>query len=544
MAGDCLIQVKFDRFGIATLIFIFIFAVLIVTNANIGVTWDEPAYFAASESYMSWFDQAFSLPEVALQQDMITNAWQINKEHPPMDKICSGLIWSITRNFIDGISAHRLGNMLLSAILAGLLFLWMRDVYGVTAGLVAVGALFTMPRFFFHAHLAALDVPAAFSVFITTYLFWKTMDRKHWAWRLLLGVVWGLALATKINALFVPVTLGLWLICFKRDLRLFLRLVIMGVSAIPVFFMVWPWLYVDTIKRIFEYIGFITTDHWQIGQYYLGNFYMPPPWHFGFVMIWAVVPLGLTFLYFLGIVRAIKWKQDQALGLLLFLSALVPILAISTGQSMVYDNDRLMMVSFPFLAALAGIGFVWLISGLKKLTHKKNSIILSRVGYGVIILLAFIPQLVTMVKLYPHFLSYYSQGVNGLVGATRKGLESTYWCETYQLALPIINDQAQAGDRIWADPWSHDVLIYYQMAGLLRDDLVIIAEVDVESVFGPDAPMARRYPMSAADWWIFQHRQTTLGDQGKNNPIMSELSKHEVVYKYSFDGVPIMTLYK
>lgn len=535
---------KFDRFGIATLIFIIIFAILLVTNADVGVTWDEPAYIAASKSYMQWFEQAISLSEIALKRDMITNAWQVNKEHPPMDKIWSGLIWSLSRNMTDDITAHRLGNMLLSAILAGLLYLWMRDVYGVVVGMVAVGALFSMPRFFFHAHLAALDVPAAFSVFVTTYLFWKTLDRKHWAWGFLLGLVWGLALATKINAVFVPIILGLWLICFKRELRLFLRLVIMGVSAIPVFLMVWPWLYVDTLKRLIEYIGFITTDHWQIGQYYLGNFYMPPPWHFGFVMIWAVVPLGLTLLYLLGIVRAIKWKQDQALGLLLVLSALVPILAISTGQSMVYDNDRLMMVSFPFLAALAGSGFDWVIAGLKKLTFKKNSKIISWAGFVVIISLAFIPQFITMIKLYPHFLSYYSRGVNGLSGATRMGLESTYWCETYQLALPILNEQAQAGDRIWADPWSHDVLIYYQMTGMLRDDLVIVAEMDVESVFGPDAPKARRYPMSAANWWIFQHRQTTLGEKGENSPILSELDKHEVVYEYRFEGIPILTLYK
>jgi hypothetical protein len=261
-------------------------------------------------------------------------------------------------------------------------------------------------------------------------------------------------------------------------------------------------------------------------------------------MIWAVVPLGLTFLYFLGLVRSIKWKQDQALGILFLLSALVPILAISTGQSMVYDNDRLLMASFPFLAALAGIGFSWLFAGLKKLTFMKNSIILRRVGFAAIISFVFIPHLVTMERLYPHFLSYYSQSVNGLSGATNLGLESTYWCETYQLALPILNEQAQPDDRIWADPWSHDVLIYYQKEGLLRDDLVIIAEMDVESVFGPDAPMARRFPMSAANWWIFQHRQTTLGESGRNNPILSELAKHEVVFEYTFEEVPIFTLYK
>jgi hypothetical protein len=87
-------------------------------------------------------------------------------------------------------------------------------------------------------------------------------------------------------------------------------------------------------------------------------------------------------------------------------------------------------------------------------------------------------------------------------------------------------------------------LIYYQVTGKLRKDLVITNDMDVASILGTDAPMARGYPMSAADWWIFEHRQTTLGNQGMNSPILSELKRHEVVYEYAFDGVPIFTLYR
>ena len=58
---------------------------------------------------------------------------------------------------------------------------------------------------------------------------------------------------------------------------------------------------------------------------------MPPPWHFGFVMLWAVLPLGLTVLYGAGIARSGTGKRDQGLGWLLFLSALTPVLAIAAG---------------------------------------------------------------------------------------------------------------------------------------------------------------------------------------------------------------------
>lgn len=537
-------SLNIQRWGLSILISILVFVLLLITAPDIGLTWDEPAYIAAARSYVGWLKQAFADPKEAFSEDAVTNAWQVNSEHPPLDKIWSGVVWSVARNFTNDLIAHRMGNMILVAVMAGLLYLLIRDAYGQVAGLAAVAALLTMPRFFFHAHLSALDVPAAVSVFIVTFAFWKTIERKNWAWGLLLGLLWGLALATKINAVFVPVTLGLWLLIFRRELRLFVRLIIMGITAIPVFVSVWPWLYFQTIERLTAYIGFVTDEHWEIGQYYLGEFFMPPPWHFGFVMLWAVLPLGLTVLYFVGIFSAGTAKRDGGLSWLLFLSALTPILAISTGKSMVYDNERLIMVSFPFLAGLAGVGLGWAISGWEKLSARWSRPLVSRGGIVILTALAFIPQLVTMIGLYPHYLSYYGESVGGLAGATRMGLETTYWCETFNLAFPYINEHAQPKDRIWSDPWSHDVLIYYQTQGYLRDDLIILAPFTVPSILGSDAPSPLAMPMTSADWYIFQHRQSTMGYEGENNSMLKTLKKKEIVYEYSFDGVPIFTLYK
>jgi len=434
--------------------------------------------------------------------------------------------------------------MLLVAIQTGLLYVLIAENYGRLAGLASVAALLSMPRFFFHAHLSALDVPAAVSVFAVTFVFWKTLERKGWIWGVLLGVTWGLALATKINAIFIPITLGLWWLLTRRDLQTFGRLVFMGLVAVPVFVAAWPWLYVKTGERLLAYILFVTSEHWPIGQYYFGEFYMPPPWHFGFVMTWAVLPLALTALYVIGIIRIRKARQDEGLGLLLLLSALTPILAIAIGQSMVYDNERLIMVTFPFLAALAGIGFEWVVSGWNKLSVRGGRPLVSQIGMLGLVALAFVPQTVMIFRLYPHLLSYYGEGVGGLRGATALGLETTYWCESYSLALPVINQHAEPGDTVWADPWSHNVLIYYQMHGRLRDDLVILAPQEVASILGPNAPQPRAYPMATADWFIQQHRQTAYGYEGENSDIFRMLNSKEIVYEYDFEGVPILTVWK
>jgi hypothetical protein len=64
------------------------------------------------------------------------------------------------------------------------------------------------------------------------------------------------------------------------------------------------------------------------------------------------------------------------------------------------------------------------------------------------------------------------------------------------------------------------------------------------SVLGPDAPSPEDLPMSLGDWYVFEHRQTMLGPEVEDSPILKLLKRKEMVYEYSFDGVPIFTLYK
>lgn len=286
---------------------------LTITAPQIGLTWDEPIYIAASESYMGWFTNLMNSTIDTMKSDVINSYWAINHEHPPLDKIWSGVVWAVARFFGDDLTAHRLGNILLVGTLSAMLYLMVSQTYRRTAGLVAVAALLSMPRFFFHAHLAALDVPVAVSIFAVIFLFWLTRDRQGNGWDVCLGVAWGLAFMFKINAIFILPMLFVWMVLFYRRWYLFWRLVTTGFVGLPTSILVWPWLYHDTSSRFKHYLGFMSVDHWKLGTgvWYFGQFYNPPPWHFPFVMTLAVVPLTLTILYFVGIVRTVKEVQQQ-----------------------------------------------------------------------------------------------------------------------------------------------------------------------------------------------------------------------------------------
>jgi hypothetical protein len=209
---------------------------LLLTEGPIGLTWDEPDYVVAARSYLAWYGELLRDPGAALDAKAIDAHWTINHEHPPVNKIWSGLVWRLARGLLPSdqgpaLAAHRLGNMLLNSAATGLIFWLVADVYGAWAGLAASACLLAMPRVFFHDHLASLDVAASSMIVGTLVLFWKTRRRRQWWVDVTLGLVWGLAVGTKINAIFVWPTLLLWALAFDRRPRMLARLGVMGAAG-------------------------------------------------------------------------------------------------------------------------------------------------------------------------------------------------------------------------------------------------------------------------------------------------------------------------
>jgi 4-amino-4-deoxy-L-arabinose transferase-like glycosyltransferase len=521
---------------------------LLLTAGNIGLTWDEPAYIAASGSYNGWFHRLVFGPHGVLNQKVVDPAWSVNNEHPPLDKMVSGWVWVAARNIFDDLLAHRLANILLVSLTVALLFHMMARELGQIAGWATVAALLTMPRFFFHAHLAALDVPAACMIVIVTYVFWLTKESARFRHTLLLGIVSGLAIATKVNAVFILPTLFLWALIFRRKSYILIRLVLAGLIGVLLFVGIWPWLYYDTINRLREYITFFTVSNERVAQYFLGRTVIPPPWNFPFVMTWAVIPLGTTILYFLGILRSFFRHRDRAFCAMLALNALVPLIILATGKSLAYDDDRLFMPAFPFLAALAGAGFSWLAYLLRVFFQRVHHPAFATLLSAAAAVLFLITPVLGIVTFYPHLLSYYSESVGGLPGATKLGLETTYWSESYRDAVDYINQNAQPGDSVWVEPATFDILVYYQLHGILRDDVFIAITYDTnpQTVFGTSVPFHKvAVSYTQATFVIIQYRQSYLYDSnGQPVDVAKWMSDLKPVYRVERQGVPIMDIYR
>jgi hypothetical protein len=149
--------------------------------------------------------------------------------------------------------------------------------------------------------------------------------------------------------------------------------------------------------------------------------------------------------------------------------------------------------------------------------------------------LALLPQAASAHDLYPHLLSYYSESVGGLPGATRIGLETTYWSETYESALDYLNSHAAPGAMIWAE--SHDVLLYYQHCGRLRADLRIASHHGAEGIVPSNQGLTA--PAADADWLVLQERQS-----GMLPDVVAFIRNRSPSYQVSARGVVLMQIYE
>lgn len=570
---------------IAALLALLASVLVLATLDDPGVTWDEPRSFKASRGYMAWLGVLRRAlfeghPGTAFEDAVIVRWWVQDPTlelHPPIPKLAVGLGWGLFRNRWGNIPAYRFSAAIWFGALVALVYLCMAEAYRPLAGVIASFSLLCMPRMFLHAHLANLDIPMATVWVLGMYLFWRAITRQGWAWTVVAGLAFGIALGTKLNALLMPLVWVIWFLLWQRERAVLVKIVLIGSIGLAVFLAIWPWLYHDTLERLVYYVS-MGYRFGQTVQYYLGQTGRAP-WHYSLVLTIAVVPITITVTYFVGIARVLRprhsgtdtgdssscapahpadaarnagWmpkaagqpRQErgveyrQRYGYYILLNALVPLAIAVLGLQALYSGERHFIAVFPCLAMLSGIGFVAILETLEhwllfrwhasqvgnlaadvKLPMRWRWLL--TVGLAVLLLA---PPVVSIIRIHPYELSYYSEIVGGLRGATRLGLETTFWCESYKNSLPYLNANAPQDALIWVD--QPLALRAYQEDGLLRGDLRITGW-DVVSPY-------------SCDYALVQMRETGFTDVPE---LVDLIEQYEPEFTVSVDGVPLAMVY-
>ena len=505
------------------------FLAVALTIADPGITWDEPDYLSSAKLELAWLGAlparlvAGSL-ESWTSPDTLEAYWRVNpynNPHPPLYKILAGLTWSAFHHLMGDFAAFRLASAILFGLLVGTLYIWAaRAGRSAASGVGAALALVLMPRVFGDAHIAATDLPLTAFWCLSAYFYWRAARDGHLSVMLLFGAFWGMALATKFNALLLPLPLWLWALFHDRP-RVLRTTLVGGAVAAAVLIALDPYLWPDPIGRYLRFVAESTSRaQWApIWTYYLGRVHtFVLPWHHALVLTLVTVPLPIMALAAGGAVRVREARLRPIVSLCLIEIGFYQLL-MALPSSPGHDGVRLFLPQFPFLALLAGLGFgrAWRLVALRARGGPTWLPAAARVG---LCGLLFLPPAVALARAHPLELAYFNEVAGGARGAYSRGFESTYW---FDAATPEflreVERELPPGARLWAHPapWHFTAL---QEAGLLRRDIA----------FSDSLP---------APFLLLMTRQGTFG------PFQWRLHKlAPPVVAQTYEGVPLMALYR
>jgi 4-amino-4-deoxy-L-arabinose transferase-like glycosyltransferase len=478
----------------------FIVLVTLVATATEGYVRDEGYYFKAARDYHAWFLHP------SFDDAVLTRDFGYNTEHPGFVKILAGF----TAALVPGALGYRLASMLIVAVGAVFTFFYGLRLFGRWTGLLAVALLFTMPHVFYHSHLACFDAPLMALSVIATYCFWRACDERRWV--VPAAVTWGLALATKHNAVFVLAGFVLATLLARaaqfafRERRLTIpalpvALLVTPVIGLIVLYVFYPYGWHHPLERLNAYYAYhMQHEHYPVD--FFGTLYTAPPfpWGYAFRMTALTVPLTTLTLGILGLVTIARRRRDLG-AVLLLVGALVPPLVISFPTVPIFGGTKHWMAMMPFFCIAAA------------------SVV---VRYRILLSIALIAlPLFETVRVNPHGQTYFNELVMGHQGAAALGLPRTFWGGDARDLLPYLNAHAEQGALVYTGRMNQLDWEQYQSDGLARADLQFTTD------------------LRAARWAFVWHQRE---HQGVEYSLWDRVTKPEA--EIGFDGVPLVSLYR
>lgn len=381
-------------------------------------------------------------------------------DHPPLGRLWLG-VWhafaqwiapgDVAGYFVTG--SARWGSAAAFACTIFIVGIFTARRFGQTSGVVAAISLLLMPRLFAHAHLAALEsiTNLVWSAAVLSVAYWWTApadakeavahngvgtdeiaapSNRTAAWT---GVVLGLALLTKIQAIIIPPLVVCWAVWHWRS-RAMRPLAIWAATGFAVFCLGWPYLWFDFTTRLTEYFA-SSSDRAVVNVWYLGERLddTAAPWHYPWVMFFSTIPVGLLACGLWAMYRKRKALIASPMVGLIFGAVVAPLVLFSIPGVAVYDGTRLFLVSFPVFCVFVGVGFAALLRRLQERTKRGSIIAWSCLAC----------QAIGLLWMHPFQLSYHNGLVGGTAGAASLGFEPTFWGDSINAE---IIDQIPVGD--------------------------------------------------------------------------------------------------
>ena len=433
--------------------------VVVVNQRGVGIARDEVVYIDNGERYADWWVGLVTFQHGAGEVSVTRtfggpSATDNNREHPPLMKTLFGLSERLLHERLgvaNEVTAARLPSAIVHGLAVLLVYFLVLELWGVAEAILAALLILALPRAMFHAGLACFDAPTMTLWFATVYAYWRALDGRRWPWQV--GVVWGLALATKHTALLLPFALAAhyvivgWrseaarqargVVATARAVigyrwRVIVSLAVLGPITL---YALWPWLWFAPVHHVRDWLAF-HTNHVHYNYEYLGHNWNAPrfPWHVALVTTLFTVPAATLAAAVAGAGVWIARRDPRAPAeraapeLLLALSAAASIGPFVLGTTPIFGAEKHWMPVLPTICIAAAVGAVWAARGAAGYARARfagrflDSGAIAVIG-GCVVLASVVETAVAE----PYALTRYNTLAGGAAGGADLGMNRQFW---------------------------------------------------------------------------------------------------------------------
>lgn len=303
------------------------------------------------------------------------------------------------------------------------------------------------------------------------------LPTRFWLTTILFGIFLGMTMSTKATGWIAPLPFLAWTAVY-RDRRSLLALAVGLPTALATFYLLNPPLWHEPIRGLATFFHLNMSRQLNVANFFLGRMYdlhHSLPWYNTAVWTAIVVPVGLLALALVGLASILRRGLADRAGILLMFNWLILLIVRALPHTPPHDGIRLFLPAFAFLAAIIGVGVG---AVFKKTSTTENDPESKRAKVGlpsrarrslqIAVVLIYLGSATSLFWYAPQWLSYYNLAIGGLPGATRAGMEPTYyWDSLDQEVLDWLKANTDENEKVLFGSGATESLIAMHLWGTL-----------------------------------------------------------------------------
>ena len=448
---------------------------------------------------------------------------------------------------LDPFDAFHAINLFLVIPLVLALYAWTRRLYGEIAAAVALLLLFLSPRIVCDLLANTKDFPTMVFFSLTLFAFYRGWQRASRAWILGAGALWGLALGTKANAIFLPgVVIAFLLIAVQREngelaatrvrsrRALIVSLLAAGLLAVVVMVASWPYLWSDPVGRLTENLRYIAHQKAQVRPESIAH---------PLEQILFTTPLPFLALFALGIVPLARRVRSREPGAILLVAWIAVVLGrLHLPNAVNFDGVRHFLELFPAMAVVGGLGARWIFDATRTAVAKLGAGSgVARIAASALLAALLASNAWSLVRSHPFEIAYWNGLAGGLAGAQERHIAQScdYWALSYRVGQRWLNENAPPGSVLAVPIAEHSVRLTAPVR--LRTDITLAA---LTTPVTPDVDpqrleMLHRVARERAVFVMFVMRE-----DWSNTLIDDCRARLRPVAEWKTGGAPVLQIYR